>query len=33
MSMRLALNQGWSYELVPTTSREVLAVDTVLQKL
>ena len=31
--MRLAINQGWAYELVPTSNREILAVDTVLEKL
>lgn len=31
--MRLAINQGWAYELVPTSSREILAVDAVLNKL
>lgn len=31
--MRIAINQGWAYELVPTSNRQILAIDTVLQKL
>ena len=31
--MRLAINTGWAYELVPTTSKDVLAVDSILEKL
>jgi hypothetical protein len=32
-SMRLAINQGWAYELVTTTDSDILAVDAVLNKL
>jgi hypothetical protein len=31
--MRIAINQGLAYELVPTNNSKILAVDTVLQKL
>lgn len=31
--MRIAINQGWAYELVPTSDRELLAIDTFLHKL
>lgn len=31
--MRLALNQGLAYELVPTSNTQILAVDRVLVKL
>lgn len=31
--MRLAINEGWAYELVPTNNQEILAVDAVLEKL
>lgn len=31
--MRIAINQGLAYELVPTNNGKILAVDTVLQKL
>lgn len=25
--MRIAVNQGWAYELVPTTNEDILAFD------
>ncbi len=31
--MRIAINQGWAYELVPTSNTEILAVDKVLTEL
>jgi hypothetical protein len=33
--MRLAINQGWAcdFELVPTSNRQILAVDSLLNKL
>lgn len=31
--MRLAINEGWAYELVPTSNQEILAIDAVLEKL
>jgi hypothetical protein len=31
--MRLAINDGWAYELVPTSNTQILAVDAVLNKL
>lgn len=31
--MRLALNTEWAYELVPTTSKEIMAVDSILKQL
>lgn len=31
--MRLAINKGWAYELVPTSNTQILAVDAVLKKL
>jgi len=31
--MRIAVNEGWAFELVPTTSKDILAVDSILRKL
>lgn len=31
--MRIAVNEGWAFELVPTTSKDILAVDNILRKL
>jgi hypothetical protein len=31
--MRIAVNEGWTFELVPTTSKDILAVDSILRKL
>lgn len=29
--MRLALNQGWAYELIPSDNAEIQAIDAELQ--
>jgi hypothetical protein len=31
--MRLAMNKGWAYELVPTGNTQILAVDRLISKL
>jgi hypothetical protein len=31
--MRIAVNEGWAFELVPSTSKDILAVDSILKKL
>lgn len=31
--MRLAINNEWAYELVPTSNTKILAVDAILKEL